>query len=102
MCESNAQSRGAVTMESEPDNFLAAGRILMANKASAIGTITAETESVSAKFIQYASVEKNLIYPAGVLGHYFYFGVPLISTGEPMRCNFKEAGDKVALYLKQT
>ena len=67
-------------------NFLGAGRILIGNKSTPIGTLGVESEP-SVKLLQFASVEKNKFYDVpGVLGHYFLFGqAPLISTGAPMR-----------------
>lgn len=84
-------------------NFLGAGRILIGNKSTPIGTLGVESEP-SVKLLQFASVEKNKFYDVpGVLGHYFLFGqAPLISTGAPMRANFKEAGDAVIFCIKQS
>jgi hypothetical protein len=82
-------------------NFLAAGRVLIANKATPIGTIGGG-EDPAAKFLQVASVVADATFAVGILGHYFTFGHrPLVSTGAPLRANFKEAGDAVIFMFKQ-
>jgi hypothetical protein len=79
---------------------LASGRILIANKASAIGTIGISYEP-AVKFLQVASVVAKQTYTAGVLAHYFTMGEHvLVSTGGPMRLFFKEAEDAVVLAYK--
>ena len=76
------------------------GRVLVLNKATPIGTISGG-EQPAAKFLQAASVVADKTFPAGVPGHYFVFGhKPLITTGEPLRANFHEAGDAVIFAFK--
>ena len=83
-------------------NYLDAGRTLIGNKASIIGTIGIDLDIANFKYVQFASV-KGKVYDAGVHAHFFVFGdTPDINLGEPMRCNFGEAGDAIIFALKQT
>ena len=89
-------------MQHADANFLAAGRLLITNKASLIGLIGVEDEP-SIKFLQYASVESKMTYRVpSVHSHYLVFGKsPLISTGGPMRANFLIANDAVIFAAKR-
>ena len=49
-------------------DFVDAGRVLVLNKATPIGTISGG-EQPAAKFLQAASVEADKTFPAGVPGH---------------------------------
>ena len=83
-------------------NYLDAGRTLIGNKASIIGTIGIDLDIANFKYVQFASV-KGKVYDAGVHAHFFVFGdTPDINLGEPLRCNFGEAGDAIIFALKQT
>lgn len=83
-------------------NYLAAGRFLICNKATPVGLI-GMTDEPTIKLLQVASTIASHTYGIeGVLGSYIVFGEePMISLGEPMRANFKEAGDAVVFCFKQ-
>lgn len=84
-------------------NFLAPGRIIICNKATPVGLLSITAEP-SLKFLQVAStIERNTYNVEGVPGTYIVFGEePLISTGEPMRANFKESGDAIVFAYKSS
>ena len=78
---------------------VAATHVIVPNKAAPLA-ITSDSEP--ALFVStFASVPANMLYSAGVLGHYFVFGSELtITSGRPLLASFKEAGDVVVVALK--
>jgi hypothetical protein len=89
-------------MPNATKNLLAAGRLLIGNKATPVGTIGVEEEP-SVKVLQVASVVANNTYKVGgVLAHYIVFGKESVefSDGKPMRANFGEAEDAIVFAFK--
>jgi len=82
-------------------DYLEGGRVLHPNKNSAIWV--SGPEALSLMTLSFASVLPKNIYGAGVLGHYFNFGPPILfHSGAPLRAEFSAAGDAVVLAQMQT
>ena len=60
-------------------NLVAEGRYIIANKASLLA-VTSDVEQPSVFCLTLASVVQKNTYNAGVLGHYFHFGRPTLSS----------------------
>ena len=87
-------------MAANAANDAGAAKEIIPNKAASYGISSDEEPSLL--MLQWASAKPGTTYSAGVLGHYFSFGVmPEFTDGEPMMAVFKETNNAVIVGVKQ-